>query len=671
MAKVTVARFGDAALITIDNPPVNVIGAEVRAGLMAALDRVAAMPGLDRVIITGAEVSFVAGADAREFGAAPVPPHLPDILARIDALALPSIAAINGTALGGGLELALACRYRIATASASLGLPEVTLGVIPGAGGTQRLPRLIGMGPALHLIAEGRVVRGDEALALGLVDALSDDPVGHALTLPLPDRAALSALPCPAPDPEAAGAARKQARKKLPGQDAPLVAIDRVEAAATLPFAQGLAAERAAFLTLRASPQARALRHVFFAERAALKSPGPLRVKSAVVVGGGNMGAAIAYAMALAGIAVTVVETDAAGAARAEANLATLRDQAAARGLPVGSAVQVVVGYGSLPAADIAVEAAFEDMAVKQAIFARLAAALPGSAVLASNTSYLDINRIAAGIPGPERVLGLHFFSPAHIMKLLEIVKADQTSQATLAIGFALAAQLKKIPVQAGVCDGFIGNRILTRYRQTTDVMLLEGALPEQVDAAMQGFGMAMGPYAVQDLSGLDIAHANRKRLGLKDNPAHRYVPIADRMVESLHRPGRKTNAGWYDYPGTTPATVVRALIESASADAGIRRRSFGDAEMQDRALTAMVDEACRILDEGIARKPSDIDLVLVHGYGFPRWRGGLMHHADTIGLPVWLERVKTHAAADPLSWSPGALMQRLVAEGRCLADLN
>ena len=334
---------------------------------------------------------------------------------------------------------------------------------------------------------------------------------------------------------------------------------------------------------------------------------------------------------------------------------------------------RTVAGYDALPDADIAIEAAFEDLGVKQAIFAQLAASLPESTALATNTSYLDVNRIAEGIPHPDRLLGLHFFSPAHIMRLVEIIRADATSDDTLALAHGLAAQLGKIPVAAGICDGFIGNRILTRYRQSTDILLLEGALPWQVDRAMQDFGMAMGPYAVQDLSGLDIAYANRQRLKLRDDPAHRYIPVADRLVEGLQRLGRKTGAGWYDYPDgkPVPSPVVTGIIEAASAEAGLMRRVFSATEIQDRALTAMVDEACRILDEGIAARPSDIDLVMVHGYAFPRWRGGLMHCADGVGLNVFLDRVRRWGDEDPRSWSEGPLMARLVAEGCSRADLN
>ncbi|WP_372604871.1 FAD-dependent oxidoreductase, partial [Actibacterium sp.] len=530
---------GDAAILTIDNPPVNVIGAKVRAGLMAGLDQAEAA-GVSRVILTGSGANFVAGADAREFGAPPVLPHLPDVLTRIETFRAPCIAAINGTALGGGLEIALACRYRIAVPGTTLGLPEVTLGVVPGAGGTQRLPRLIGMDAALDLIPQGKVINARQAQKIGLVDQLDDDPLAAAQSLPsatLSERRPVSHRSVDAASPEAIKAATALARKRMAGQIAPLAAIELVTLASG-DLSDGLTRERDVFLQLRASEQASALRHVFFAERRAMslgRSLGeqPTDITSAIVVGGGNMGASIAYALAGVGVDVALVETDEAAAARAEENVKRLYAQAVYRGRMTAEQAEAAcmarfsfkVGYGDLPAAQIAIEAAFENMDVKRAIFRSLAAALPETAILASNTAYLDVNKIAEGVANPGRIMGLHFFGPAHVMKLLEVVRADATSEAALATALRLASRLRKMPVLAGVCDGFIGNRILTRYRQTTDIVMLMGALPWDIDTAMREFGFAMGPYEVQDLSGLDIAYANRKRLGLKDKPGFRYIP--------------------------------------------------------------------------------------------------------------------------------------------------
>lgn len=664
-------------VITIDHPPVNVTSRAVRAGLVAALDGAEAA-GVGRVVLTGAGRAFVAGADAKEFDAAPQPPHLPDIVARIEGFPVPVVAAINGAALGGGLELALACAARVAAPGATLGLPEVTLGVVPGAGGTQRLPRLIGLAPALALIAEGRVIKAAEARDLGLIDAIDPDPVAAARALPLPVRPATGARPAPDADPQAVEAARRQAAKRAPGQVAPLRAIDLVGAATRLPLAEGLARERETFLALKTSDQAAALRHVFFAERAAQARgrQGGAEVGSAVVVGGGTMGAGIAYALAGRGIDVALVEASEEALARARANVAALYAEAVKRGkmTPEAAAADQAArfafhaGYDALPPADIAIEAVFEDLEVKRRVFAALDAALPETAILATNTSYLDVDRIGAVVRHPERFLGLHFFSPAHVMRLLEVIRGRETSEATLATAYRLAARLGKVPVPAGVCDGFIGNRILTRYRQICDIMLIEGALPAQVDAAMRGFGMAMGPYEVQDLSGLDIAHANRKRLGWKTRPGFRYIPIADRIVEETGRLGRKTGAGWYDHAEgrATPSALVEAIVVEESAKAGLTRRAVTDEEIVERATAAMVEEGARILEEGIAERASDIDLVMVLGYAFPRWRGGPMHWAERTGLADIARRIDAYAKDDPRSWNlPQILKDKARGNGR------
>ncbi|MFG1272242.1 3-hydroxyacyl-CoA dehydrogenase NAD-binding domain-containing protein [Xanthobacter flavus] len=670
------------AIVTIDNPPVNVTSHAVRQGLAAALDAAEAA-GVSRVVLTGAGKTFIAGADAREFAAAPVEPHLPDIVRRIETFPAPVVAAINGAALGGGLEIALACRARIAAPGATLGLPEVTLGIVPGAGGTQRLPRLVGLGPALSLIGEGRIIQAQEAETMGLVDAIATDPVASARTIPISARPATGALPAPQPDAEAIKAARQQAARRSPGQIAPLKAIDLIEAATRLPLDEGLALERETFLDLKTSDQAAALRHVFFAERSAMAQgkAGGRDIASAVVVGGGNMGAGIAYALVGLGISVALVENDAPGVERARANVARLYADAVKRGKTTAEAAAAEQatrlsfheGYGALPPADFAIEAVFEDMEVKRQVFSALDRALPETTILATNTSYLDVNRIAEGLRHPGRFLGLHFFSPAHVMKLLEVIRARTTSAETLATALRLAGRLRKIPVLAGVCDGFIGNRILTRYRQTCDIMLLEGALPAQVDQVLRGFGMAMGPYEVQDLSGLDIAYANRKRLGWRTKDGFRYIPIADRIVEETGRLGRKTSAGWYDYEGgkASPSAQIDAIVAEESGRAGITRRSFPDEEIVARAVTAMVEEGFRILEEGIAANPADIDLVMIHGYAFPRWRGGPMHYAGRLGLPEILRRIETFEAQDKLSWGVPDLLRRAVRDGLGPEDLK
>lgn len=680
---------GDALVVTIDNPPVNVISQAVRAGLMQAIhaaETALADGRVSRVVLTGAGRAFVAGADAKEFDGPALDPQLPEVLARL--MRLPAVAAINGAALGGGFEIALACRARVAGPNALMGLPEVTLGIVPGSGGTQRLPRLIGLDKALPLIAQGRTVKSAETLTLGMVDRLADDPLAEALALDaaLLSRPAIDEMPAPALAPEAVATARAHAAKRQRGQTAPLAAIDLVEAAATVPLSEALTRERQTFLDLRAGPQARALRQVFFAERGAGVSPEirslvPKQVTTALVAGGGTMGAAIAYALIGIGIRVTLLEHDAAAEARARANLSALFDEAVTRGKASRQdADRQLAETGfvhgadtTLPAVDLAIEAIFEDLDAKRALFRRFGTALPETTILATNTSYLDVNAIAEDLPALDRFLGLHFFAPAHLMKLVEVIRAEDTSPETLATAFALTKRLGKVAVEAGVCDGFIGNRILTRYRQTGDVMLIEGALPWDIDNALTDFGMAMGPYAVQDLSGLDIAYANRQRKNLRAAADFRYIPIADRMVEDLKRLGRKSGAGWYDYQDgrPEPSTDVEALILSASDTAGITRHDLNPDAIARRMMLAMIAEGFDILDEGIARRPADIDLVMIHGYGFPRWRGGPMHLADEWGLAQVATELDALANEDPLSWSVPALLRRLVDEGRTLADLN
>jgi 3-hydroxyacyl-CoA dehydrogenase len=683
---VTYERHSEAAVITFDNPPLNIFGQAMRAGLQAALER-ARKDRPERLILTGAGRAFVAGSDAKEFEGPPLSPQLNDILADLVDLPFPTVAVITGPALGGGLEIALACRMRVAAPGATLGLPEVTLGIVPGAGGTQRLPRLIGVAAAVDLIGQGRSVAAKDAEGLGLVDLVADDPMSTALALDAGVlRRAIVAdhRPAPTPDTAAISAAHTLANRRAAGQDAPHVAIDLVAASATESMDSALVRERAAFLTLRHSTQARALRHVFFAERAAQSQgkafPTPAHeIKSTIVVGGGTMGAAIAYALALAGLSVHVVETDAAGQARAEANVGKLVTQGAERGAYVDAEafrkrITFGVGYEGLPQADLAIEAAFESLEVKRVIFTALQAALPASTILATNTSYLDVNQLAEGIAEPGRFLGLHFFAPAHVMKLLEIVRGDRTSDATLGQAFALAKRLGKMPVVSGVCDGFIGNRILSRYRMVADVLMIEGSCPKGIDDAMRSFGMAMGPYEAQDLSGLDIAYANRKRQDLKNRNDIRYVSIADTLVEDLKRLGRKTGAGWYDYDASgkpAESDAVTHVIYRASDAAGITRVARAKEEIAQRAVLAMIMEAIRILEEGIAARPQDIDLVMVHGYGFPRWRGGLMHHADQLTPAVVMSQIAALAKEDPLSWSVPALLQRLVQDGRSFDSMN
>jgi 3-hydroxyacyl-CoA dehydrogenase len=680
-------RLG-AIIVRLDNPPVNAINHSMREALSDVMMR-AVEEKATRLIFVGTGRNFVAGADAKEFGTPSKSPHLNDVFRTLAELPIPTIAAINGTALGGGLELALACRYRIAAPDALLGLPEVTLGIVPGAGGTQRLPRLTGLADAYELVAQGKTISAARALQLGIVDRLDADPLLAALKLDeavLADAVPADARPAPVADPDAERAARQFAARRQPRQLAPEKAIELVTLAAGADQQANLAREREVFLELRSSDQASALRHVFFAERRAMSlgrnySAPQQSVEQAVVVGGGNMGAGIAYALGSTGLAVTVVETDEKGRERASENVRRLIDQGVSRGVLSGPEAEALglrfrfaVGYGDLPAAQLAIEAAFEHLDVKHAVFAALEQVMPKDAILATNTSYLDVNEISSQLQHPDRFLGLHFFSPAHVMKLLEIVRADTTSAETLGAALAIAKRLKKIPVLARVCDGFIGNRILTRYRATADLLLLEGALPGDIDAAMEAFGMAMGPYAAQDMSGLDIAYANRQRQPAKARTGARYVPIADRLVEDLERLGRKSAAGWFDYTAggqATASAVVEKTILAASAAAGIERKILSPQEISRRILLAMIAEAADILDEGIAESPSDIDLVMVHGYGFPRWRGGLMQYADTLGASSLVVQLEELAETDPLSWSIPKLIADLARDSLKFQSLN
>ncbi|WP_136442549.1 FAD-dependent oxidoreductase [Pacificoceanicola onchidii] len=684
---VTYRRDGAAAIVELDNPPVNAIGLAVREGLQAALDWVQAETGLSRVILTGKGRAFAAGGDAREFDGPAVAPHLNDVINQIEACEVPWIAALNGVALGGGAELALACRYRIAAPGIQIGLPEVGLGIVPGSGGTQRLPRLIGMKAALELIPTGKAISAEQAEALGLIDGISGDPVQTALhldegtvELALPVRD----LPRPVADPAAAAAARALAHKKLKNQVAPQRAIDLIEQAAERTFVEGLKDERQTFLTLRQEDQARALRHMFFAERAA-KAPDwltaePAPLEQVAVVGGGTMGAGIAYALLNAGLSVVLLEMDADGVARAQDNVEKIIGQSLKRGLIDAAGAEArrarftaSSNYAAAGGCTLAIEAAFESMDVKRAVFTKLEAALPAAAVLASNTSYLDLDEIARTVAAPSRVVGLHFFAPAHIMKLLEIVRGADSSDRALATGFALGKRLRKIPVLAGVCDGFIGNRILARYREAADTVFMDGSTPWEVDEAMVTFGYAMGPYEAQDLSGLDIAHANRRRQDATRDPNRRYVPIADRMVE-LGKLGRKTGAGWYRYPGGNGKVedpIVADLALEEAHLAGLTRVEYSEEEVRERLLLAMINEACDILHEGIAASARDIDLVTVFGYGFPRWRGGLMHYADTLGVAHIVERLQALAAEDALVWTPSPLLMACLRSGTPLSQAS
>ena len=632
------------ATLTIDNPPVNAGSLAVRQGLLSGLAR-AEKEHAQGVVIVGAGRCFVAGSDLREFGKPLEKPELPDVIKAIEDSPLPVVAALHGVALGGGLELALGCDYRIASPATKLGLPEVTLGMVPGAGGTQRLPRLIGQVAAVSMVCDGRRIPAADARSLGLVDALAEDDLLAAAIqfLKSEDRPKRLATEQPLPEesPEDFETAANRALKR--GKKRPNVAeaVRLVKAAADPDVAATLTDERAVFQRLRLGSDAFALRYLFFAERQAasvdgldIKAARPL--KHAGVVGGGTMGQGIIRALLSAGLTVTVIERDSDALDRAMTALRQSLQNQVDRGRLASSdcaqRLKKLAGATSVDAladCDLVIEAVFEDMVVKAALLRDLEAAMRTDAIIATNTSYLDINTMVTGLSHPERVLGLHFFSPADIMPLLEVVRADKTSDEALATSLALARQLGKQPVVARVAEGFIGNRIYAAYRRRAELLVLDGAAPEDVDRAITSFGFAMGVFAVSDMSGLDIAWAMRKRQAATRDPKARYVAIPDKLCEA-GRLGRKTNGGWYDYTDgkATPSPVVAQVIDDCRSEAGIVPTPADTGTIQRQLLAAIVNEAALLLDEGVAQRPSDVDVTLTNGYGFPRWLGGPLYWA-------------------------------------------
>lgn len=652
MNPVTVTRQGAVALVMIDHPPVNALSHAVRAGLVAAVEEVDADPEAEAAILMCAGRTFIAGADIKEFGKPPLDPILPTVIERIEGAKKPWIAAIHGTALGGGLEVALGCRYRVADRAARLGFPEVNLGLIPGAGGTVRLPKLVPIAEAVSMIAGGKPISAKKALDVGLVDQLSEaDLLNSALDFaagldeaddpgPVIDRVPTSS---PASIDWEGQIAETKVRAR--GQLAPIAAVEAVRRSVDLPAEDALAAERRTFLDLRDGEQSAALRYLFQAERRVASLPEiegvePRPVDHIAIIGGGTMGAGIAAACLLARFQVVIIERDTPACEKAMAAVGGLLDGSLKRGLIDAAAHEGMIAafscadsFDAAGDADLVIEAVFEDMAVKQEVFAKLDAVTKPDTVLATNTSYLDVNQIAQSVSDPSRVLGLHFFSPAHIVKLLEIIRTDRVAPDVLATGFVLAKKLRKIAVPAGVCDGFIGNRIMSAYRRQCDFMLEDGALPQQIDAAMVDFGFPMGLFAMQDMAGLDISWATRKRQAATRDPDARYVAIADKLCE-MGRFGRKTGAGWYDYSADPkkgqPDPIVEEIIQAESAAKGIQRKPFGPDDVMRRILEAMQQEGRDILAEGIAASTEAIDVVMTAGYGFPRWRGGPMFMQET-----------------------------------------
>lgn len=681
-------RDGAVAVITVANPPVNALGLAVRQGLWQAIDRFAD-DDAEIALIVGEGRLFIGGADISEFGKPPVEPYLPDVCTHIERSTKPVVAAVHGPALGGGCEVALGAHYRLAIKGAQFGFPEVKLGLIPGAGGSQRMPRLTGVGPALEMMPAGGSVTADEALEIGLVDRVAEGDAreaGLAYARELLESGAtvraVGALPRPAHDAAAFDAARALWQKKSRGEVAPLRAIDAIEAATRMDLDEGVREERRIFLELMETPQRAGLIHAFFNDRKVAKLPeiegiAPRALSHVGVIGGGTMGAGIATACLLSGLSVTLVERDAASAEKARGTITGNLDAAVKRGKLNAdrrdvtlTQLSTVTDYAELSDSDLAIEAVFEDMTVKHEVFARLDAVMKPGAILATNTSYLDVNEIAAATKRPGDVVGLHFFSPAHVMKLLEIVVADATEADVTATAFALAKRLGKIAVRAGVCDGFIGNRMLSTYRGAADRMILGGASPWEIDAAIKAFGLPMGPFEMSDLAGLDIGFMTRKRKAATRDPRDVVPTWADAMYHKGWL-GQKTGQGYYVHEGrkATPNEAVKPLIEAARA--GRPQRSFTPEEIQRVYMAAMVNEAAKVVGEGIARRPLDVDVTLLYGYGFPRWRGGPMQWADTVGLPELLNDIKEWSKADPYFWQAAPLLEQLVADSRCFADIN
>ena len=680
---VSIERDGEIAIVTLDAPPVNAIGHAMRVGLQSAAESLDADDGVHGVVLIASGRTFIAGADIREFGKPPEAPHLPDVIERIERAATPWVAAIHGTALGGGLEVALGCAWRIAASSTRLGLPEVTLGLVPGAGGTVRLPRLVTSDAALRLVSSGRPVGASEALDIGLIDAVCRDDLRtdairfarEALHRSRPEALA-GRSPTDSPSAEFWKEQRTAIARRARGQHSPLRALECVRHAVESTSEEAFEHERKTFLELRASDQAAALRHVFFAERAATKPPEldgieARTIATAGVIGGGTMGAGIAAALGNAGLAVVMIERDAESLERGRANLARIHDGAVERGRLTRAmrdarldAVRFDSDYAALGDCDLVIEAVFEDLDVKRAVFERLDAACRADAVLATNTSYLDPDAIASASAHPERVLGLHFFSPAHVMKLLEIVPTGSSAPDVVATGFALARRLAKIPVLAGICDGFIGNRILKVTRAQAERLLLAGATPAEVDRAMRAFGLPMGPFEAQDLGGLDIAAFQRK--AARERGDAPFAPVAERLV-ALDRLGQKSGGGWYDYTEgertPLPSEVVAAIIAEQAQGVAAEAQNLGDESLAEHIVLPMIDEGARILGEGVARRADDIDLVEIHGYGFPRWRGGLMHHAVARGLES-IVRALDDMAARGLCEPPGEYLRESARRG-------
>jgi len=688
---------GDVAVITLNNPPVNGMGLETRRALVAGIAQAQADAAVKAVVITGHGKAFSGGADVREFGSPKAfqEPNLLSVISCVENCSKPVVAAMHSVAMGGGLELALGCHYRVCAPGTSISMPEVKLGLIPGAGGTQRLPRALGVEPALNLIVSGEAVKSEmlnmlpgqklfDQMAMS-AQSLMDEAIAYAREVadvrPLPK---VRDLPCKHPQGDAYFQfARNMVKAMAKNYPAPPKAVDAVEMATKKKFDEGMMFEREQFINLMWTPESRALRHLFGAQRAASKiadvpSDTPVRdIKLVAVIGAGTMGGGIAMNFLNAGIAVKMLETKQEALDRGVATIqknyedrvkkGKLKEDKAAQRMAL---LSTTLSYDDIKDADLVIEAVFEDIGVKEAVFKQLDAVMKPGAILASNTSTLDLNKIASFTKRPQDVVGLHFFSPANVMKLLEVVRGKDTAKDVLATAMDVAKKIKKIAVLSGVCDGFIGNRMIDQYGRQAGFLLDEGCTPAQVDRAIEKFGWAMGPFRMSDLAGNDIGWAIRKRQ-YAENPTRRYSKTADLLCEQ-GRFGQKTGAGWYDYkPGkrdAIPNKDVEAMVVKHRESLGIKPRKISDEEIVQRLNFALVNEAAHILEEGIASKASDIDMVYISGYGFPIYRGGPMNYADELGLFNVVQAMQRFAANphdDAEFWKPAPLLAKLAAEGK------
>jgi len=687
---VTLTNQGPIAVITIDNPPVNALSPGVPEGLAASLENAKADPAVQAIVIIGGGRTFVAGADINEFAKSIAAgkgggPDLTPLFTAIEDSPKPVVVAIHGAALGGGLELAMAAHYRVAVPDAQVGLPETNLGIVPGAGGTQRLPRLIGMAKAAEMIVSGQIVKAQAALELGLLDHLIEGDLLPGAVAFAQEIAVIRPLPKTSErplEPDRAGltAVHELARKTRRNQTAPLLALAALEAAATLPFAEGLRREREISAQSLTSVQAGALIHAFIAERAVSKIPdlpkdtAPYSLRKAAIIGAGTMGGGIAMALANAGIAVRIKDTTQEALDRGLATVRKNYSNSVAKGrFPREvmdqrmALIHPQLDYAGFDEADIIIEAAFESMAIKKQLFAEIDKVAKPDCVLATNTSTLDIDEIASVTSRPEMVIGTHFFSPAHVMRLVEIVRGKATSKRVIATAMALAKTLRKVGVLVGNSMGFVGNRMMFPYMREAQFLIEEGATPAQVDRALNNFGMAMGIFAVDDMGGIDLNWRVQQEYAHLIKPGTRQ-PLMLRKLFEMGRYGQKTGRGWYLYDENrkaTPDPEVEALIERTAREAGIQRRQITDQEIIERCIYVMINEGARILEEGHASRASDIDAIYFSGYGFPAYRGGPMWYADTVGLKKIFDKIVE------FHWEPAPLLKRLAQEGKTFASLD